>query len=159
APSRLGSGKERKAFAGAALHLHDVRDDVNSGRKPRIEGEGATRHRFSTVVLAVLLESEGVHCKDAGVAGRGGIPRRQHLGDTIPQHVPLAEAEVERMRDHERQNVAWPVDDDGAVTLSRQTGVALEPSTRRIRMTTRRSIDVCTRRLYGGYAGGKRGSR
>jgi hypothetical protein len=41
---------------------------------------------------------------------------------TIPHRAPLAEAEVERMRDHERGNVARPVDDDGAVTLDRKSG-------------------------------------
>ena len=96
-------------------------DDVNGARMSGIEGERATRYLFGTTILAVLLEAERVHRKDARVAGHRGLPFGQHLGDTIPHHAPLAEAKVERMCDHERENVARPVDHDGTVTFDRKS--------------------------------------
>ena len=78
APCRLGGGKERETFTGAPLHLHDMRDDVNGARMPRVDGEGSTRYLFSTIILAVLFKAKGIHRKDAGVAGR----RASHAGST-----------------------------------------------------------------------------
>jgi len=51
------------------------------------------------------------------------------------------------MRDHERENVARPVDDDTAVTLERKSRVSLKPSARRSRVSARGVIDVWTRCL------------
>ena len=97
-PCRFGRGKECETFTGAPLHLHHMGDDVNGARMPGVEGKRATRHLFGTTILTVLLKAESVHRKDARVAGHRGLPFGQHLGDTIPQHAPPAEAEVERMR-------------------------------------------------------------
>ena len=158
-PCRFGRRKECETLTGAPLHLHHMGDDVNGARMSGIEGERAPRHLFGTTILAVLLEGERVHRKDARVAGHCGVPFRQHLGDTIAHHASPAEAEVECMRDHERENVARPVDDDGAVTFERKSRVALEPSTRRGRVTACGVVDVWARRLDGGHARSKRGSR
>ena len=137
-PCRFGRRKEFEPFTGTPLHLHHMGDDVNGAWMAGVDVERATRYLFSAAILAVLLEAESVHRKHACVAGNPGVPFGQHLGDAIPQHAPLAEAEVECMRDHERENVAWPVAYDGAITFDRESLVAVEPSTRRRRVTTRR---------------------
>ncbi len=124
-PCRFGRGQECETFTGAPLHLHHMGDDVNGARMSGVERERAARHLFSTTILAVLLEGEPVHRKDARVAGRCSLPFGHHLGDTIPHRAPPAEAEVERMRDHKRQDIARPVDDDGAVTFDRENRIAL----------------------------------
>jgi hypothetical protein len=48
-------------------------DDVNSAWMSWVEDERATRYFFGTTILAVLLEGERVHRKDARVAGRLGL--------------------------------------------------------------------------------------
>ena len=130
-------------------------DDVNGARMSWVDGERAARHFFGTTVLAVLLEAERVHRQDARVAGCRSLPFGQNLGHTIAQHVPPAEAEVERMCDHESENIARPVDDDGAVTLDRKGGTAFEPGTRRGCVTARGIVHVRARRLDGGRTRGK----
>ena len=74
---------------------------------------------------------------------------------THPHHAPLAKVKVERMCDYERENVARPVGNDGAVTLDRKSWVALEPSARRACVTARRIVLLGARRLDGSYAGGQ----
>ena len=91
-----------EAFAGAPLHLHHVRDDVNGARMAGVDGERASRGLFGTTILAVLLQGERVHRQDARITGRRSLPCRQHLRDAIAHRAPPAEPEVERMRDHER---------------------------------------------------------
>ena len=59
-------------------------DDVNGARMAGIEEERATRYLFGTTTLTVLLERECVHRKDARVAGHGGFPFGQHVGETDP---------------------------------------------------------------------------
>ena len=125
-------------------------NDMNGARMSWVDGERAASRSFGTTVLAVLLKAEGVHRKDTRVAGRRGLPFGQNLGHTFAQHVPPAEAEVERMCDLERENIAWPVDHDGAVTLDRKGGTAFEPSTRRGCVTARGIVHVRARRLDGG---------
>src|SRR5215471_15730932 len=85
-PCRLGCGEECKTFASATLHLHHVDDDVNGAGMSRVKGKRAARHPLGTAVLAVLLEGERVHRKDARVAGGGALPWRQHPSDAIAHH-------------------------------------------------------------------------
>jgi hypothetical protein len=59
------------------------------------------------------------------------------------------------MRDHERENVARPVDDDAAVTFDRKRRITFKPSTRRGRVTARRVVYVWAQFLDGGQARGK----
>ena len=151
-PRRFGRGKECETFAGAPLHLHHMGDDMNGARMARIEAKRAMRYLFGTTILAVLLEGERVHRKHARVAGHRALPFGQHLGDTISHPALPAEAEVERMRDHERENVPRPVDDDGAVTFDRKSRIALEPSTRRSGVTTCWLVLVWANRLDSGHA-------
>ena len=151
----IGRGKECETFASAPLHLHHMGDDVNGAWMSGIEDERATRYLFGTTILAVLLEGECVHRKDARVAGHRGSPFGQDLGETDPHHAPLADVKVERMCDHERENVARPVGNDGAVTFDRKSWVALEPSARRACVTARRIVHVGARRLDGGHARGE----
>jgi hypothetical protein len=108
-----------------------------------------------TTILAVLLEGECVHRKDARVAGHGGFPFGQHAGETDPHHAPLAEVKVERMCDYECENVAWSVGHDGTVTFDRERRAVLEPSARRACMTVRRIVHVGAGRLDGSHAGGE----
>jgi hypothetical protein len=51
------------------------------------------------------------------------------------------------MPDHERENVARAIGDDGAVTFGRKSRIALEPSTRCGRVTARGIVDVLAHRL------------
>src|SRR5262249_13829544 len=124
-------------LTGAPLHLHDMGYDVNGSRMSRVKRKGASGRFFGTTVLPGFLEGERVHREEARIAGHRGIPFGQHLGDAIPHHAPPPEAEIQRMRDHERENVTLPVDDDGAVAFDRKRRVTLEPSPRRSRMATR----------------------
>jgi hypothetical protein len=119
-----------------------------------IEDERATRYLFGTTILAVLLEGECVHRKDARVAWQSGMPFGQHVGETHSHHAPLAEVKVERMCDHERENVARPVGHDDTVTFDRKSWVALEPSARCTCVTSRRIVHV-GRRLDGSHARGE----
>ncbi len=158
-PCRFGCGKERETFPGATLHFHQMGDNVNGARMSGVEGKCAPRCLFGATILTVLLEAERVHGKHAGVAGHRRLPLRQHLCDAIAEHTPPAEAEIERMRDHQRENVTRPVDDDGAVTFKRKHRIAVEPGARRGRVTIRAVVRVWTRRLDGGDAHSKRRSR
>jgi hypothetical protein len=133
-------------------------DNVNGTRMSWVKGERATRHFFGTTILAILLKGECVHRKYARVAGHRGVPLGQHLGDTIPHHASPAEAEVQCMRDHERENVPRPVDDDSPVAFDRESRILLKPSTRRSRVATRGVVYVWAQRLDGGHARGKPGS-
>ena len=56
------------------------------------------------------------------------------------------------MRDHERKNVTRPVYDDAAVTLDRESRVALKPSTRRSRVSACGVVNFWARRLDGSCA-------
>jgi hypothetical protein len=80
------------------------------------------------------------------------MPFRQHLGNAVSQHASQAEPEVERMRNGERENVAWKVDNDRPVTLQRKGVIAAEPGTRRQGVTTRLCIGFPTHRLDCAYA-------
>src|SRR5690349_2817991 len=108
-PCRFGRCKECETFAGEPLHLHHMGDDVNGAWMSGIKDERAPRYLFGTTIVAVLLEGECVHRKDARIAGHAGFPFRQHVGETHPHHAPLAKVKVERMCDYERENVAWPI--------------------------------------------------
>jgi hypothetical protein len=158
-PGRFGRGEERETLAGAPLHFHHMGDDVNRARMSGIERERAARHPFGAMILAVLLEAERIHRKDAGVAGLGGLPLGQHADDTLPHHAPLAEAEVERVCDDECQNVVRPVDDDGAVAFGRERLIAREPGPRGGRVTVRWRALLRVRRFDGGHARGQHGPR
>ena len=61
------------------------------------------------------------------------------------------------MCDHKRENVVWPVDDDDTVALRRKTWVALQPRTRRVRVTARTLIHDRVGRIDGAQARGERG--
>src|SRR5262249_50789189 len=150
---------ECETFTGASPHLHDMGDDVNGAWMSGIESERAPRNLLGTAILAVLLQAERIHCEDARVAGQRVVPFGQHLGDTGAQHAPPAEAEVERMRDRERDDVARPVDDNGPVTFESKGRIAPQPCTRCGRVTTSRIVQVWGHRLDGGYACRKSGSR
>src|SRR5262249_18672985 len=106
-------------------------------------------------ILAVLLEGECVHRKNARIAGHGGFPFGQRAGETQPHHAPLAKGKVERMCDYERENVARPGRNDSAAKFARKGWVALEPSARRACVTARRIVLLGARRLDGSYAGGQ----
>jgi hypothetical protein len=134
-------------------------DDVNGAWMSGIEDERATRYLFGTTILTLLLERESIHRKDARVAGHCGFPFRQYMSETDPHHAPLAEVKVERMCDHERENVARPVANDGAVTFDRESWVALEPSARCTCVTSRRTVHVGARSLDGSHAASEGGSR
>ena len=125
----------------------------------RFERQRAPRHPFGACILAIFLEAEGVHGKHARVAGCGCRPLRQDLGDPVPQHQPMTETEVERMRERKCEDVARPVDGEGTVLLERQGRIALEPGPRRRRMATRGIVRVGTRRLDDAHARRQRGSR
>src|SRR5437660_1254902 len=158
-PCRFGCSKKCEPFTGTSLHLHHMDDDMNGARMSGVEGERATRGLLGLTVLTVFLEPECIHRKDARVAGRRGFPSRQYPGDTIAQHALVTEAEVQRMCNHERENVAWPVDQDGAVTLDRESRIPVEPSSSRRCVTTSRTRLLRGRRLDGRYALCERGSR
>ena len=70
-------------------------DDVNGAWMSGIKDERATRYLFGTTILAVLLEGECVHRKDARIAWQCGMPFGQHVGETHSHHAPLAEVKVE----------------------------------------------------------------
>src|SRR5262249_40946135 len=88
----------------------------------------AARDFFGTTVLAIFLEAKRIHSKAARVIGRRGREFRQNPGDTIAQHPPMAEAKVKRMCDDESENIARPVDQNGAVTFDRKSRIPIEPS-------------------------------
>jgi hypothetical protein len=158
-PNWFGRGKECEPFTGTPLHLHHMSDDMNGAWMSWVEGERATRYLFGTAILTVLFEAECVHRKDACVAGNRGVPLGQHLGDTISQHAPLAKTKVQGMRGHEREDIARPVDEDCAVPFDRESLIAVEPSTRRGRVTTCGVVHVCALRFDGGHACNKSRSR
>jgi hypothetical protein len=111
---------------------------MNGSGMPRIEGKCAPCRLLSAPILAILFEPEGVHRKNAWVTKNRAFPFRHHLGDAISQHAPLAKAKIERMRNHKRENIARPIDQDGAITLDCESLVAVKPSTCRRRVTARR---------------------
>ena len=125
---------------------------------PGCRGSIASARRaifFGTAILAILLKGERVHGKDARVAGRGVLPFGQHLSDAIPHHASPAQAEVERMCDHESDKVARPVNDDGSVKFDRKSRIAPEPSTRRGCVTAGGMVHVRAFRLNDGHARSK----
>src|SRR5215470_13941032 len=93
-----------------------------------VNGKCAARDFFGTTVLAVFLEAKRIHGKDARVIGRRGLEFRQNPGGTIAQHAPTAEAKVKRMCDDERENIARPVDQNGAITFECKSRITIEPS-------------------------------
>src|SRR6516165_2253541 len=113
-PSRLRGRKKFEAFSRAPLHLHHMGKHMNGAWMRWLEGQRTTCYLFSAAVLAVLFEAESVHRKNACVAGDGVPPCRHHLGNAVSQHAPLAEPEVERVRNCEGENIARPVDQDCA---------------------------------------------
>ena len=75
-PRRLSRRKERKALAGAPLHLHHVSNNMNGAHVTGVEGERTPGRLFGATILAVLLQRERVHRQDARVAGHRGVPFR-----------------------------------------------------------------------------------
>ena len=150
-PCRFGRHKKFKPLSGTPLHLHEMRDDMNGAEMSRIDRERASRHLFSAAILPILFEAESIHRKNACVAGNSSVPFVQHLCDAISQHTPLAEAEVERMSDDKRENIAWTVDKDGAVTFDRKVLIAVKPSARCGRVAARRIVGVRAKRFDCGY--------
>ena len=130
-PCRLGFVEERQTLARASFHLQDVSDDMDGARMAGVEGERPTRRLFGLSILAVLLEAEGVHRKQARVVARFGVPIRKDLCDPVPQHASPAKAEVERVGERERDDVARPIDDDRPIAFERERGV--RPQARRAR--------------------------
>jgi hypothetical protein len=111
-------------------------DDVNCAGMLGVKGQRTTRHFFGATVLAILFEPESIQRKNACIVRSRRIPFRQHLGDAISKHAPPAKTEVEGMCNGKRENVAWPVDKDCAVTFGRESLVAIEPCARCGRVTT-----------------------
>ncbi|HEY1361674.1 MAG TPA: hypothetical protein VGF60_05470 [Xanthobacteraceae bacterium] len=124
-----------------------------------VDGERAARHFLGTPIVVVLLESERIHCKHAGIAGHPAPPFAQDPGDAIPHRPPPAEAEVERVRGHDGENVARPIANDGPVTFESESRIVLEPGTGGGCVTTGGAEPVRARRLDRGNALGKGGSR
>src|SRR3974390_1168809 len=56
------------------------------------------------------------------------------------------------LRTPKRENVPRPVDYDGTITFSRESLIAVKPSTRRGRVTTRGIVYVWANRFEGGHA-------
>jgi hypothetical protein len=75
------------------------------------------------------------------------MPFRQDLRDTIPQHAPQTEAEVERVRRGERNNVAGKIDNDGAVPFDCSSLIAIKPGARREGVATHVMVDQWTNRF------------
>jgi hypothetical protein len=63
------------------------------------------------------------------------------------------------MREDQRENVARPVGDDGAITVERESQTALEPGACRGRVATRWIGHIRTGCLDDGYARCQHGSR
>jgi hypothetical protein len=80
------------------------------------------------------------------------VPLWQYLSDAIPQHPPLTEAEVKRMRNGKREDIAWKVNKDGAVTFDREGLVTIKPSARRRCVAMPRIVDSNANRFDSGYA-------
>ena len=150
-PRGFVRGKKFEPLSTASLHLHDMRDDMHGRGMTRVDFQCPPRHFFSAAILAVLLEAESIHRKNAGIAGRRGIPFRQHLSNAISQHVPQTQTEVERVRNSERENVARKVDNDRPVAFDRKGVIAVKPGTRRQGVTTCLSVGFPADRLDCGY--------
>jgi hypothetical protein len=129
-----------------------MNDDVYGPGMPRVELQCAPRHPFCATILAVLLEAESIHRKNACIAGHRGVPFRQDLSDAITQHAPQTQTEVQRVRNDERQNVAWKIDDDGSVTFDRESVIAVKPGARRGSVATRVIISIPANRFNRRYA-------
>ncbi len=56
------------------------------------------------------------------------------------------------MSDGKRKNIAWTVDQDGAVTFDREDLIAVKPSARCGRVTAYWMVDVRANRFDRGYA-------
>ena len=88
-----------------------------------------------------------MHRKHAGIARYFAMPFGQDLRDTIPQHAPQTQPEVERIRNDERENVAWKIDNDRPVTFEGKGVIAAKPGTRCQGVTTRLFISLLADRL------------
>ena len=118
-PSGLGLRKKCQSFTDASLHLHNVSNDVNGTRMARIDGQGLPRYPFGGTIFAILFKAKGVHCEHTRISGHARLPLRQDLRDAIAEQEASAQAKVERMCGHERENIARKIDDDRAVKLGR----------------------------------------
>ena len=98
--AQSGSRGAERGYAGgrAALHVHDVRDDVDRARIPRRMHERLAGSRFGTLEDAVLLQPERIQRQQKPVARHAHTPARQYRGDAVAQHLASSEVEVERMR-------------------------------------------------------------
>src|SRR5215831_13888238 len=146
-PGRFRGCKKFKSLPSTSLHLHNMGDGVNCRGMSRIHLQGAPRHLFGPTILTVLFEAESVHRKYAGITRHFGIPLGQDLRDTIPQHAPQTQAEVERVRRGERNNVAGRIDNDGTVPFEGSSLIAIQQGARREGVATQAMIDPLANRF------------
>ena len=107
-PRPFGRRKKFEAFLSTPLHLHYMGDGMNGAWMSRVDCQRTTCHRFGRgeswpfssrpkAYIARTLAYAGTATSHWAIFAR-----------PISQHAPLAETEVKRMRDHERDNIAWP---------------------------------------------------
>jgi hypothetical protein len=124
-----------------------MNDDVYGPGMPRVELQCTPRHPLSATILAILLEAESIHRKNACIAGHSSMPFRQDLSDAIPQHASQTQTEVQCVRNDERQNVAWKIDDDGSVAFDCEGVIAVKPGARRESVAARVIISILADRF------------
>jgi hypothetical protein len=133
-------------------------DDVHGPWMPRFDFQSSPGHPFGAPILAILLETEGVDRKDTGVPALIRLPIGQYVSDPLSQHTSQTQAEVQRVGDHERDNIAWKGEYDISISFYRQGLIARKPGARRESMTTGAMIPLRAHRFDGGNAFQKFGS-
>ena len=128
----IGAGrKELRTLCGAALHLHDMRDGMHGPAVLPVQGDRLAAACLGLLVIAGFFESERIHPFDEAIARHVAIPVRQHAGNSIAQHVRIAEEEVADMRVLKRQQIARIGDRRAAPQFDRPFPIAVEPRTHR----------------------------
>ena len=93
-----------------------------------IDGQSLPRYPFGGTIFAILFKTKCVHGEHTRISEHARLPLRQDLGDAIAEQEASAQAKVERMCGHERENIARIIDDDRAIKLGRGARIPSKPS-------------------------------
>ena len=94
------------AFTAAALHFHHMGYGVVRPAVERLKVERAAAGFLGAGVVAGLLQAEGEHPEQDGVARHVGGPGRQRAGNSVAQVAGVGTEEIHLVADLQRDQVA-----------------------------------------------------
>ncbi|MCZ7599701.1 MAG: hypothetical protein M5U09_20805 [Gammaproteobacteria bacterium] len=100
--------EQRLALVDPVLHLHHVGERMDGPAVAAFDFQCRARRGLGAAVLVALLEAEGLHAEDVGVAGHVAVEVTDDAADAVAQAYGIAEIEVGQVTALDGERVAGP---------------------------------------------------